>query len=413
MEKNCSFKKLVVYALKWWIVLASLAAVGLAAGLVYGFVKNDKDDVSYTGSLVFSLNQEAMKQGEKDATFATLVSATIDNIVSRATDPALKSSLYAEYKDTLYPGMAEKDKRTEFFKALAVSRSGWRVSVSFTYTPDGEVTEETIKGVVERYLNLAINEVAEDVIITGDVATDGDNNKLANLTRGITVLDFDPELMGESGSPVTSGLIGLACGLLAFVLFVAIAYNADTRVKSIENFEDISAGTLAAGKDLAGENMVASAAAAVRNAAVKSVLLTSPTGDKAVNDFADKLCGFLTRSGLKARVARFTCDAEGFRKEENAAAGSATDIEIYVDDKGQAGTTAFLAGYAEGAITVFDQSKTKESAFVSSVNAVESGKSKYLGAIAYNLSRFWLDGGGGQWVYPLSANSCTHEQNGK
>ena len=52
MEKYFTFKNYFIYALRYWIVLAVCAVIGLGGGIAYGALNSNTELVVYNGGIV-------------------------------------------------------------------------------------------------------------------------------------------------------------------------------------------------------------------------------------------------------------------------------------------------------------------------------------------------------------------------
>lgn len=239
MNKEFSFKNYVIYAFRYWLVIAICSVVGLGAGLTYGIISNRSKGITYEGQIVISgiskFEGDTEETTENQTNFYnTIKDRTLNALCDKIIRDGLYDELAAEWKElSEFSGV---DAQTEFFKALDVQRGEYQVYVSFTQKKDEKSISEFSREVVNKYIAKA---VAYAKII--EPAIDG-NEKIIFTDARLKLLDANVVSMGI----IKGSILGAVAGFVLSLIAMFAVYFIDRRITS---YGDIAAFT---GKRLLG-----------------------------------------------------------------------------------------------------------------------------------------------------------------
>lgn len=228
-----------MYALRYWLITAVCAVIGLGAGLTYGLLTKRQEGTVFDGSIaVCGISAFYGEIADITDSQVELYNNVEERALADMSSQQVRTALYADYKsewETL-TRKSSNEARTAFFEALTVQQQSSYVYVAFRQVKDGEKESAFSIRVINSYL-----EKARGSAVSGNPML-AENNRL--LIRSATqVFDDDAEL---SRGLVMSSAVGVLIGILLGLAAVLILYFADRRVTA---YGDIAAGT---GKKLLG-----------------------------------------------------------------------------------------------------------------------------------------------------------------
>lgn len=234
MKKEFSFKNYVVYALRYWLVLAICAVVGLGAGLLYGILSDRDNGVVYEGNIavagISSFFDSTTMEKETNETYNLIRSNAINAMIAEQVRADLFTQVQSEWMALKnYSASSLPAARKSFLSSLSVRQSGIYVYVSFSQQTAGDKENAFSEKAVNTYIELA-KDAAADI---EKIFTEGDKLIVTNASR---VDSIESDSMGIFMSSIIGTVIGVVLGALAML----IVYLADRKITS---YNDIASFT--------------------------------------------------------------------------------------------------------------------------------------------------------------------------
>ncbi len=229
MEKYFTFKNYFIYALRYWIVLAVCAVIGLGGGIAYGALNSNTELVVYNGGIVvggfgeFADYLGSISEKPEDL-YSNIRSDAFNNMKAEFIKINLYSLIEEEWRAfkenrTLTEGKA----KSLFFQSFDIHNSGNMLYVSFTMSTKFIAEREKFAiAAVEKYIDLAY-EYARDI---DSMLARGENtlNKFpvfGDIKEGETELGM-----------LKGGAIGVIIGVIAGLIVELAMFFTDRRIIS-------------------------------------------------------------------------------------------------------------------------------------------------------------------------------------
>lgn len=230
MRKDFSVKNYFVYAFRYWLVLVICAVVGLAAGMCYGILSKDKEEISYEGNIAvggfatFFGDMANVSEGDVQR-----YNRTREDALNAMQSEQLKADLYRtiekEWQDL--SKLSGKKAQVAFYDAFSVRISGFYMYASFAQKKDGEANNAFSARVVDAYLTLAYEEARARIRshMGGTASEDG----ALVVTQAQHKL---PKTEDMGVGIMKSCAVGMALGFFAGFAAMLIMYAVDRRITS-------------------------------------------------------------------------------------------------------------------------------------------------------------------------------------
>ncbi len=244
MNKEISVKNYFVYVVRYWLVIAICAVVGLGTGLLYAILSRTVEKTSFQGYItVGGVSTFFGDVGEVTEGQAAIYDKVKSNLFSAMTAYPLRVELYREVqnewetltKNTENPQSAQK----AFFESFGLWTDGISMYVSFTqeyttYKVDKLRSEKDAfsEKIVNRYLELAlVNAQAVENYQTSPIL-----DKLTSVQASEQLPSTE-----ELGMGILKGCaVGLAGGAVGGLVILLAVWLIDRRITS---YGDIAAMT--------------------------------------------------------------------------------------------------------------------------------------------------------------------------
>lgn len=252
MKKDFSFKHYIIYALRYWIVIAVFAILGLGGGLLYGIMADDTEYVKYKGGIGvggFGLFAEELygKSDNPSNLYNTIKSVAFAEMRSEWVGNDVYKDMENDWRAlTVNMRLSDSRAREKFFAALKVWVSGDYVYVTFEQPKNGYAAEQN--AISEKIVNKYIEVAYTRAILNEPMLNDGNTDTKIKRISAQQVLSVDETGIGFLGACLIGSVIGLAVG---FAVLLCV-YYADKRVNSYgdiapftgSNLYDVSKGDL-------------------------------------------------------------------------------------------------------------------------------------------------------------------------
>lgn len=301
MNRELSFSEMFRYCLRKWLVIAIIAVVGAASGLLYTVFSAPTNKVVYEGvATLGSMSKfEFDSAGDKEDSSISKYNIIVNRALGVMTMSGIKDAVFNEMRGeikTVKKLDRDLDAEKLFYESVSVTRGEHYVTVRVAMAgeTDGEIALY-IK-IAERYLQLARDAAKND---SPEIKTD-EQLYLSNPTRS-----WAADAENNSGRGLIMGIVlGLLGGAVLGLLVTVIVYFADRRVKSFADIAAISGNRLlAVCKNNELESVCPRIDAVMSAENKKCLLVTSAGGTNGV--LSERFAEYSSLSGRKTLVMRF------------------------------------------------------------------------------------------------------------
>ena len=225
MRKEFSLKAYFKYLLRYWLVLAICAVIGLGCGIGFGILTKQNHEYVYQGNICIAGVSSLEGLGDRpDEYYATVKNYAFDTMNGEPIRNAVYDELAAEWCNLPDNGkLTLSQARDKYNKMLSVSSAGPFLYVRFVIDGDDNLDnyKQFAEKVINTYLQTAKNaaEKLEPLLIEKNMLT---------LTSAVELTPKELEGIGI----LKGGIVGVLGGVVVAFIIMIIAYFVDRRVLS-------------------------------------------------------------------------------------------------------------------------------------------------------------------------------------